>query len=488
MKRMLASLLVLLMLLSMLAGCSDTDVPPPTTTEAAPDTTAAPESTATPTRLDELGEKNWDGRIYTILDANTYPEMHVNIPGAELTGDIVNDALFNRERRVEERYGVELRYDQRKVEPGITALRNGVLTNDTSYNLCISLLLGGGLANLAIDGTLMNLTDIPYLSLDQTWWSPLIYENMQLGGKMYFTTGDIAPTAYQTPACLFVNTKLMADHNITTDLFALVREGKWTLDALATLTRDLSRDVNLDGVMDCDNDFFGYVHPTLDALTATMMVTTAGLKLSTLSADKNTISVELDNEHAVDVINKIRALITPDIKIEYFTDPIVKCYANDRALTMYHATESAANQLRAMVSNYLLLPMPKFDENQENYHSTVSTWAHAFVGVPKNADPEFTGFITEALAYDSHINIRPLAFDLTYKIKAVDDPESAEMLDLIFDTMYIDFNCIYDFGGVQSMLVRALRGEVSLASQMAMLNKVSRKSIEEFTEQWVAND
>lgn len=485
MKRTLSALLALLLAAACVA-CGK-DAPPPADTTAPPVTTAAPETTAEPTRFDELGERSFNGQAFTILDANAYPEMHINIPGEEINGDIVNDALFARGRRIEERYGVKLVYEQRNVDPGIRALRNGVMTNDATYNMCISLLLGGGLSELALDGTLMNMTDIPYLSLDKNWWSPLIYENMQLGGKMYFTTGDISPTAYQLPACLYVNTKLMEDYKIETDLFALVREGKWTLDELDKITKDLDQDLNQDGVMSCADDFFGYVHPTVDLLTATMLTTSAGLKLSTLSADKSTITMELDSEFAVDVIEKIKSMITFDIKIDYFLDPIDKCYINDRALTMYHATESAAVHLRNMNTAYLLLPMPKYDVNQDSYHSTVSSWAHAFVGIPNNVDPEFTGFITEALAYDSHLNIRPLAFDLTYKVKAVDDPESAEMLDLIFDTMYIDFNCIYDFGGIQSMLVEALSGKVSIAPLMATIKKSSAKSIEAFTAKWIGN-
>ena len=108
---------------------------------------------------------------------------------------------------------------------------------------------------------LANLSDNPYISLEAEWWSRLIYENLNLDGRMFFTMGDISPTMYQTASCMYLSTALAEDYGVSVDeICALVRNGKWTLDAVGGYTKDLSRDMNDDGVMSVDNDFFGLIN------------------------------------------------------------------------------------------------------------------------------------------------------------------------------------------------------------------------------------
>ena len=137
-------------------------------------------------RLDELGEKNFDGRVFTILDANDHPEMHVNLPGEELNGDIINDSLYERDLAIEDRYNIDIEYVQIvNAAAGTTAMKSSVLAGDDAYTICISTILGGTLGTLAVEGILANLNDLEYLSLDQNWWSYLMYDSLRFDDKMY---------------------------------------------------------------------------------------------------------------------------------------------------------------------------------------------------------------------------------------------------------------------------------------------------------------
>src|SRR5699024_5508140 len=98
------------------------------------------------------------------------------------------------------------------------------------------------------------------LSLGESWWSRLMYDQLKYDGIMYYTTGDIAPSMYQMPACYYLNTNLVDQYGITTDFVGLVREGKWTLDEAINAAKDLSSDLNNDGVMHASDDQFGFVH------------------------------------------------------------------------------------------------------------------------------------------------------------------------------------------------------------------------------------
>lgn len=465
-------------------SCTNTtDAKPAITSSAITDTA---ETAAEPDRLDELGKKNFDGRVFTILDANDHPYMHINLPGESLNGDIVNDGLFNRDLAIEEKYNVDIQYIQiTNAKAGTDSMKNSVFADDGAYTFCISTLLGGTLGALAPEGILMNLCGLDYLSLNENWWSYLMYDSLRLDGKMYYTTGDISPTMYQMPACFFLNTSLAADYGIKTDFCQLVRDGKWTLDQAAEISKDLNQDLNGDGIMHASDDFFGYIHQKLGGNVTNGLLTTAGVELSKISADGKTLSVDLVNERTLGAIEKIKKMLV-DINFVEQNDVITKAFKEDRALTLYHYAESASVHLRDMKSDYLILPMPKYDEMQNDYHSYVNPWANAFVAIPSTSDPDFTGFITEALAYYSYKNIRPLAYDLTYKVKSSRDENSAEMLDIIFNTLYIDFNCIYNFGATNDALTNVLFGKQELASAMAAIQKKIDAEIDNFVKNWTA--
>ena len=470
--------LTLLFAILLTASCGSNSAPEVTTAVGTDSTTAAAETD----RLDELGDKNFGGRTFTILDANDHPDMHVNIPEDSMNGDIINDALYERDNYISERYGVDFEYvTGMNGRTGMESLKQTVLAGDDAYTMAIAPLLGGAIGAVALEGVLYDLASNDYLSLDQNWWSHLIYDHLRLGGKMYYTTGDISPTMYQMPACIFLNTRLAADYGINTDFCGLVRSGKWTVDELIAVNKDMYTDVNGDNVMDLD-DTYGFIHHTLGGFITNCLLTTEGVDLATVNGSE--LTVDIMNERTVNVIEKLKNIIV-DIKYSDSNDLLNKTFKEGRALMAYHYVESASQRFRDMKDDFLILPMPKYDEEQDDYHSFVNTWADAFVAIPTTADPEFAGFVTEALAFWSYKNIRTKAYDVTYKAKTSRDENSAEMLDYIFNNLYIDFNCIYDFGGTAAALTNVLNGNAGLASELAAIKDKTEADIESFTKSWL---
>ncbi|MCI8388052.1 MAG: hypothetical protein HFE63_06245 [Clostridiales bacterium] len=433
-------------------------------------------------RFDELGEKNFEGRVYTILDANGFPSMHVNMPEESENGDIINDALYRRDKAIEEKYNVDIQYTQITwAAEGVAALKSSVLADDDEYQLCISTLKGNALASAALEGILANLCDMDYMSLGEKWWSSLMYEDLRFNDKMYYTTGDISPVMYQTAGCLYLNMKLADDYNVTEDFPELVRSGKWTLDAVERITKDMDRDLNDDGKMDSWDDFVGFN----DAYMANIFVG-AGVDYSTISADGRSVEVDIVNEHTLNVIDIINKLV-PNVNSRERNDKITKMFMEDRSLVLNHLVESAIIYLREMDSDYLILPMPKYDEAQENYRSYCNPWASAFIGIPRTADEEFVGFVTEALGYYSYKNVRHQTYDLLLKQKVARDEDNTEMLDYVFDNLYLDFNSLYDFGGSTSIIEAAAMGEAELASAYAEIETKVKSDIDKFVESWNGN-
>ena len=108
-----------------------------------------------------------------------------------------------------------------------------------------------------------------------------------------------------------------------------------------------------------------------------------------------------------------------------------------------------------------------------------------YIGIPANADLDFVGVVTEALAYYSYNNIRPKCYELFLKEKMMRNEESTKMVDIIFESAYIDFNTLYDFGGVCKKLENAIfRGDDSLISSITALQPSIDSAVEKLIEAW----
>ena len=477
-------------MLMQLSACGSQDK-----TGTAPETDPAETAAAVETvpeepeydRLSELGERDFGGRVYTILDSNNKPDTHINMHSGEMTGELVNDALFERDTYIEDTYAVKIAYEQIEgADIGANALKASVMANDQAYDFCISILMSGSLGSLATQGILANLLNIEDLSLDQSWWSRLMYDSMQLGGRMYYTTGDISPCMYQMAGAYFLNTGLCEDYGITTDFCQLVRDGRWTLDAAYEVAKDKNQDVNADGIMHADDDFFGFIHQSYGITTAKSILIGAGVDLIKCLDDGTLVSA-VNSEKTLETLEKTARLMT-DVQYVEQNDIMSKTFAEDRALSMMHFTSSASVYLREMESPYLILPMPKADEMQETYRTYANPWMDSFVAIPRTAEYDFAGFISEALAYYSYKNVRPLAYELTYMTKTARDENSAEMLGIIFDNLYLDFGCITDFGAQCEVLSAVLAGKADFSSSMAAQQKRLDKELDTFSRAWMKND
>ena len=477
-KKLTSAVSLALIFAFLLVSCQGSQSPSDSDNSGASDGT----DTTSPavSRLDELGERDFGGADFVILDANGSPSLHTNIPGDESNGEIINDGLIERDRKIADMYNVNIRYVQiPNASEGASTLRSSVMAGEREYNLIYSTISGSSLGTLATEGILANLCDIGTLSLDREWWSPLIYENCRISGRMYYTGGDIAPSIYCAPACIYANQLLLNDYKIDIEeIYDKVEAGEWTLDYMNTLAGELDRDLNSDGKLVLADDFFGILNEN-NGLTAAAFMAGSGVKLSEISG--NAITCNLSSEHSFDVIEKLSSIL---LNVNYNGNELHEALMNDRAVFMMHYVSSSYSRYRDMKSDFLILPIPKYDENQSTYNSLVNTWCNSFVGIPTNADPDITGFITEALAYESHENVRPLVYDLSFKNKGARNERDSDMLDIIFDSLYLDFNSFMDFGGVLSILANSIFKGADFASGYASVSEKITADAEQFVEEW----
>jgi ABC-type glycerol-3-phosphate transport system substrate-binding protein len=432
------------------------------------------ETTAEPSYYDTLGERDFGGASFKILRQTSGGTIDMFYSGEEQTGEPISDSSYMRDRLIEEKYNVKVEYIESNWDQVPNLLKNSFAAGDELSDMVISSFIT--LSVPVQNNLLSNIADMPHLSLTSPWWSKLIYDNMTLDGKLFYTAGDIFPGTYMAPSAVYVNQSLLNDYGITDNLYELVFSGKWTIDVLQSLTKDIDADLNLDGRMNSSDDFYGFIQQN-NTLASNAFCVATGVKLSTKI--DNTLIVDFSSVSNVEKIDKLTNFLK---KISY-TDQnaiITDTFHNGRALFLTHFLESALLYLRTMEADYGILPMPKYDEVQETYASFLNPWSSSSVCVPRLVDTEKVGFLMEAMAYASYELIRPNVYELALKTKFARDEESARIIDLIIETSYLDLNGVYNFGGSTDVVNAAVFDKKPLVSSYAAKEGAIQNAIDTY--------
>ena len=442
-KRILALLLAALMASSVIACASDT--PDSTDTTAAPsaDTTVSADTTPAETELKpDLPDVRFDGTQLIVIHNPAVQTYYYEpwIYAKNITGDIINDAVYERNMIIEEKYGVEI-VSIEDTNPANTAGLASQAQSD-EYDLAMCKITHVG--TIAPKGMLHNIAELPYVNYDNPWWDSNVVDGLTINGKLYGMVSDISMMTLSGVRGVIFNRDLVVDYQLD-DPYELVKNDKWTLDKMAEMTLAVSADLNGDTQYD-NNDRFGMLTEVSNNIKN--FVLASGINLTTVDAEGN-IEIAFMNEKTINVIEKCRAFLLDPVKcIDYETLKSMtsesvyqygrKLFAADQFLftqggAMLFDELNAAN----MESEYGIVPNPKFDETQENYYHCPDIHT-SMVTIPSaNAteDLERLGILLEALAYESHKTTYPAYYETIIKLRRAVVPELGEMMDIIKDSI-----------------------------------------------------
>ena len=439
--RTCALLLSALTILPILSCASETPTDTETTTAA--QTQAVTEVPAAEVKYepDDLPDDlDYEGQtVHMFCRTTDVPEFTVE----EENGDIVNDAVFQRNLKVEERLNIDLTFTQIdggnydratwvKTVTGSTMAGDGANDIIAGYSMCLPV--------LSMDGLLLNLRDYEYLNFSKPWWPASLIDEVTCGDKLFFCSGDISTYMIYYLYATYFNKSFVADYDLE-DPYELVRQGKWTLDKLFEISAQLYSDVNGDGIKGSE-DQFGYL---TNDVYADSLFFAAGLTTTEKDADGIPyISSQFGGE-------KTQALVTRLVDAFKTNPGMMLVYSGSDGIfmesrAMFYTTEVyfAATSMRDTEIEYGILPVPKYDEAQENY-CTVSGFPYNLFGIPVDAkDPEMSSAVMECLASESYRTVSPALFETALKVKYASDSDGAEMYDLIRASNFFDFGRVFN--------------------------------------------
>ena len=211
MKR-ITSLLILTAILFCLTACGgNRSSPDPEETATAAENTVATESETL--YADALPEDlNLSGKKVVFL----YREEKLNEFFTDnLTGDVVNDALFNSMSAVEQRLNavIETVALEGHLNPARGEYMNHitatVMAGDKLYDW-VDLMIGNSPVKMS-EGIFLNLTGNKYIDFDSPWYLDGMSEELAVDGKLYFISGDASLGYMKCAFCLYFNSDLAAD-------------------------------------------------------------------------------------------------------------------------------------------------------------------------------------------------------------------------------------------------------------------------------------
>ena len=400
----------------------------------------------------DLPEQNYGGSEFRIISRSETANLHwwnIDISADEENGDPINDAVYQRNKKVEEKYNITIKNIPEN-DVGSKASKS-IKAGSDDYDLVV-IGLRGGQENLTTSGYLMDLHNMPYVDLTKPWWDQKAVEQLSIHNKLFATSCDLT-IRDKDAIIILMFSKTLAKNQGIEDLYQLVSSGKWTLDKMYEMVKGSARDLNGDGKMDLD-DQYGFLSQYKHSK---YLFNGTGEYISKLNADK-VPEITMYSERAAEICEKIKEMqgdknitIHAEQASGKFSDIWdqfqVPLFAEDRAL-FYHAGMNRVTLLRTMETDFGILPPPKYDEQQANYYVSVDCWCTSAVSVPITVDKDKVGLILETLAYESRYILLPAYYDINLKTKFARDEESGAMIDIILANRLYDLQDMYGWGNV----------------------------------------
>ena len=460
MKKITAICLLLALVVPALFACSSGDggKTPAGTTAAGEDTAAVTTEAADPATVFEIPEDadygGYDFRIYTyVVGASTeggYSQMtnYNDLVAEEETGEPINDAVYHRNRAVEDKLNITITPVIAPKDQMTANLKASIQAGSAEYDTALQMIRAA--QNMASENFLTNLYKVDTLHLDKAWWNDSIQKGVAINGNLFVITGDANIQDKEGLSMLFYNITLANDNGFD-DIYTVIESGKWTLDEFWRQCSAVTRDLNGDSVINHE-DICG---TGMNYTSLNFFLNGAGESFATL---KDGVPVSgLENERAISFIQKMARFMNDGNAMllsgttEGGWGTFTKMFKANNLLVRTGNLYNVKSY-RDMEGDFSLICMPKYDEAQEQYFSPTSPHASTGFVIPiTTQDTGRIGVILETMAHYSTDTILEAYVNITLGAKIMRNEKSVALLHQMIDTMIYDIGYVFNWASITSI-------------------------------------
>lgn len=348
----------------------------------------------------------------------------------ELTGEVVSDAVYNRNILVEDMLNIKLNFteddqNQETISDTITQL---ITAGEDAYDLIIHVLFP--LANLSVQNSFLNVLDMPSLDFSKDYWYDDYMKDVSFASetKRYILAGDYFMDIIRSAHTLFFNKDRFRDlYGEPEELYELALEGSWTHDKFLEYSSGAYQDVNGDGSRD-DGDLYGY---STYAYWGPMIPWVVGSDITFLEYKEDGAPYfAMNNERSVKLLENLNHIFHGEGTFD-FADKFYTAFSSGSSLFGGFLWVAHMETFRDMDADIGLLPIPKMDDAQEKYitstHDTTNVGA-----IPITCTKADTiAAVLEVMCRETSESVFPVYYETALKNKYARDDYTAQILDVI---------------------------------------------------------
>ncbi len=493
MKKKICFILALLMIGASLASCSEKNA---NDNENTPETPAAtdnlnpsgetetePETSKYLDDLDESYDFGGYNMRFIVEEGGQGNLTELSIMAAEDTGEVVDSAVVERNNSICERLNINIDLVDTIMFSGLPGtVRPSIQAGSDDYDIIGTYQYYG--ISMGPEGLMMNLKGVDNIDTTREYWGTDYIDNMSYKDITYWVTGDIALRYTGGMYVTYINQEIWNNHYADVDVYDLVNEGKWTIDALNEYSNGAYEDTNGNGRIDF-KDSYGFAFDIEDP--AEGMAAGAMIKFSERD-ESGTPIITLNNERTLTFYEKMYNIVANNTGFWHAEDDsktVMQMFADNRAMITVNKLFQSGIYLREMEQEFKIIPVPKLNEEQEHYNTMLHDGVTLF-GIPiTNQELEKTTITLECMASESLKTVTPAYYDVALKVKYARDTESGMMIDLIRSNVSADFAALYSNN--ISSIAHFFRSNLSskteaIASAMEKNQKLWNKSLSRLLE------
>ncbi len=486
MKKTCSILLVFFMLLAMFASCgkstgtsdpasADTDAEAADAVTEAADASELTNEQKLSAYVGSLDKKDYNGYEFVILTREEAASPYWftrDVFSESIDGEPINDAIYERNRLIEETFNVVIRDNPQGGRP-VDAAKKLIMAGEDSFGAVTDGLTA--LSSLATAGYLADYNKLSSVRLENEWWDQNMNSELSVLNRLYFITGDISIMDNEGTWHMLFNKDLQKNLSLS-DYYTLRDTGVWTLDVLQSDVIKASADIDGDGKMTPETDQFGLATEDYNAFSLWV-----GSGEKVISKNEDDIpELTLYNERSEAVLNKVLDInanadtcMDHNTSYEIFgTGLIMFQLVGMRVLPVY----------RQYDVDFGILPIPKYNEEQKDYYSTFSSYNLTAYSIPvTSADAERSAGILEMMAGISYYTLTPAYYDVSLTGKYLRDEKSAASIEIILGRRSYDLGVVYDWGGATTLFMDMNKAKNrDFASRYAKFEKAATAAMNKF--------
>ena len=406
-----------------------------------------------------------------------------------ITGEAINDAVYNRNALIEGNYNVKITQERMNIGAIDGAVSKAVTAGDDTYDVVYPRLYEA--ASMYQKNYFQNLLKVPHIDFDKPWWDSNCADSLSCAGILLAAATSINVNDKDATAAMAFSKQEAANYGLE-DLYAAVREGRWTFDMIAALSEQCTRDSNGDGTITYD-DFYGFLGKN-DVMTSFWH---GGGGLLCSKDDDGLFAFTFGTERDINVAVKVVEMMqqtwffNQHLHSEVDDTEFTQLFETGHGMFFWMRLDEVTN-MRNGDTDFGILPTPKYEEAQDKYYSFVSQHTTGLMSIPLTIAGDKLdelGLVLEALAAESHYTLIPEYIESSLKTKHARDQESGEMLDIIINNRVYDPMEIYNFGGFAGTFMGyGPNNTTDIASSVQKVSKVVNKTITKMVDKLIEDN